>query len=168
MANLTITNSTAIGGGNTQQNCGVAYKTMIVTGNSSATTASFGAGGYRRGQWFDWNIGTNGVPADNFMEFDISRITTASTTTSATPQPLDQADAASLTTTTVNSSTFGTITANSNLFYVGLNQRASYRWIASPGGELVSPATSSAGFQLRTRSGGYTGTATGTIHFEEQ
>src|SRR5882762_6129799 len=122
----------------------------------------------RRIKIYDVLIGTNGTPADNFIEWDISRVTTASTSTTATPQPLDQADAASLTTTTVNSSQFGTITANSNVFYIGVNQRASYRWVAAPGGELVSPATSSAGFQLRVRSGGYTGTATGTIHFEEQ
>ena len=81
---------------------------------------------------------------------------------------VDPADATSVTTTTVNSSSPGTITANSNVFYLGINQRASYRWVAAPGGELVSPATSSAGFQIRTRSGGYTGTATATIHFQEQ
>lgn len=160
MGKYAITNGSSSNAG-TQQATATTYVGALIglTGANSAP---------RRIKIYDVLIGTNGVPADNFMEFDISRITTASTTTSATPQPLDQADAASLTTTTVNSSTFGTITANSNLFYVGLNQRASYRWIASPGGELVSPATSSAGFQLRTRSGGYTGTATGTIHFEEQ
>lgn len=160
MARYSITNGSTSGAG-TQQNMTTTYVGALVglTGANSAP---------RRIKIYDVLIGTNGTPADNFIEWDISRVTTASTSTTATPQPLDQADAASLTTTTVNSSQFGTITANSNVFYIGVNQRASYRWVAAPGGELVSPATSSAGFQLRTRSGGYTGTATGTIHYEEQ
>lgn len=160
MAKYGITNGSTSNAG-TQQPTTTSYVGALIglTGANSAP---------RRIKIYDLLIGTNGTPADNFMEFDISRVTLASTATSATPQPLDQADATSLTTTTVNSSTFGTITANTNLFYVGINQRASYRWVAAPGSELVSPATSSAGFQLRCRSGGYTGTATGTILFEEQ
>lgn len=160
MANYAITNGSTSGGG-TQQPTTTTYVGALIglTGANSAP---------RRIKIYDVLIGTNGTPADNFVEWDISRVTAASTTTSATPQPLDQADATSLTTTTVNSSTFGTITANSNCFYVGVNQRASYRWVAAPGSELVSPATSSAGFQLRARSGAYTGTATGTLLFQEQ
>jgi len=160
MARYSITNGSTSGAG-TQQNMTTTYVGALLGLTGTGATA-------RRIKVYDVLIGTNGTPADNFIEWDISRVTTASTSTTATPQPLDQADAASLTTTTVNSSQFGTITANSNVFYIGVNQRASYRWVAAPGGELVSPATSSAGFQLRTRSGGYTGTATGTIHYEEQ
>ena len=160
MAKYSITNGSTSGAG-TQQNMTTTYVGALLGLTGTGATA-------RRIKVYDVLIGTNGTPADNFIEWDISRVTTASTSTTATPQPLDQADASSLTTTTVNSSQFGTITANSNVFYIGVNQRASYRWVAAPGGELVSPATSSAGFQLRTRSGGYTGTATGTIHYEEQ
>lgn len=160
MAKYAVTNGSTSSGG-TQQAMSTAYVGALIglTGANSAP---------RRIKIYDVLLGTNGTPADNYVEWDISRITAASTATSFTPAPLDQADAASLTTTTVNSSTFGTITTLSNQLYVGVNQRASYRWVAAPGGELVSPATSSAGFQLRARSGGYTGTATGTIHFEEQ
>lgn len=160
MAKYAITNGSTSGAG-TQQATAAAYVGALI-GLTGANAAP------RRNKIYDVLIGTNGTPADNFIEWDISRVTVASTATSATPNPLDLADATSTTTTTVNSSTHGTITANSNQFYVGVNQRASYRWVAAPGGELVAPATSSAGFQLRVRSGGYTGTATGTIHFEEQ
>lgn len=160
MANYVITNGSTTGAG-TQQNLTTTYLSAVI-GLAGAVTAP------RRIKIYDLLIGTNGTPADNFVEWDISRITQSSSTTTATPQPLDLADATSLTTTTVNSSQFGTITANSNVFYVGVNQRASYRWVAAPGSELVSPATSSAGFQLRARSGAYTGTVTGTIYFTEQ
>lgn len=159
MAKYAVTNGSTSGAG-TQQNMTTTYVGSLIgiTGANSAP---------RRIKLYDILIGTNGTPADNFIEWDVSRVTTNSTATSMTPPPLDQADATSLTTAMVNSSTAGTISVP-NLFYVGVNQRASYRWVASPGGELVSPATSSAGFQLRTRSGGYTSTATGTFHFEEQ
>lgn len=160
MAEYAVTNGSSSSGG-TQQNMTTTYVGSLIglTGANSAP---------RRIKVYDVLIGTNGTPADNFIEWDISRVTTNSTATSFTPQPLDPANAAALTTATVNSSTAGTITAVSNVFYVGVNQRASYRWVAAPGSELVSPATSSAGFQLRARSGGYTGTATGTILFQEQ
>jgi len=160
MAKYSITNGSSSNAG-TQQSMTTTYVGSLIglTGANSAP---------RRIKIYDVLLGTDGTPADNYVEWDISRITTNSTATSATPNPLDMADATSLTTTTVNSSTHGTITANSNMFYVGVNQRASYRWVAAPGGELVSPATSSAGFQLRARSGAYTGAATGTFHFEEQ
>ncbi len=159
MAKYSITNGSTSGAG-TQQNMTTTYVGSLIglTGANSAP---------RRIKIYDVLIGTNTTPADNFIEWDISRITTNSTATSVVSPALDPADAASLTTAMLNSSTQGTISVP-NLFYVGINQRASYRWVAAPGGELVSPATSSAGFQLRARSGGYTGTATGTVHFEEQ
>jgi hypothetical protein len=160
MANYSVTNGSTTGGG-TQQNMTTTYVGAVI-GLTCPSAAP------RRFKIYDVLIGTNGTPADNFIEWDISRVTASSTTTVVTPMPLDQADAASLTVATVNSSTHGTITGNSNVFYVGVNQRASYRWVAAPGGELVAPATSSNGFQLRTRSGGYTGTATGTLHYQDQ
>lgn len=160
MAKYAITNGSTSGGG-TQQATTTTYVGAILGLSSSTSTP-------RRFKIYDVLIGTNGTPVDAFCEWDISRITASSTTTVLAAQPLDSADAAALTVATVNSSTFGTITTGSNVFYIGVNSRASYRWVASPGGELVAPATSSNGFQLRIRSGSYTGTATGTIEFEEQ
>jgi hypothetical protein len=160
MANYAITNGSTTSGG-TQQPTTAAYTGAIIGIAANGTTP-------RREKIYDLLIGTNGTPADNFVEWDISRITLSSTTTVLAPTPLDSADAAATATVTVNSSTFGTITIASNVFYIGVNQRASYRWVAAPGSELVAPATSSAGFQLRQRSTGYTGTATGTILFNEQ
>ena len=160
MANYAITNGSTSNAGS-QQATASAY-TQAVLGVTGANSAP------RRVKWYDLLIGTNGTPADNFIEWTVDKVTLASTATTATPQPLDAADAAAVSTVTVNSSQFGTITANSEVFYVGVNQRASYRWVAAPGSELVAPATSSAGFQLRARSAGYTGTVTGTLLFQEQ
>ena len=158
MPNYTATNGSTASAG-TQQATGTAYAGAIVGLNSSTSTP-------RRSKVYDLLVGTNGTPADNFMEWDVSRVTTSSTATVITPQPLDSADAASTLVVTANSSSAGTISLQ-NLWYVGVNQRASYRWVAAPGSELVAPATSSAGLQLRTRSGGYTGTVTGSWMWNE-
>lgn len=159
MANFVATNGSSASAG-TQQNLTTTYVGAILGLNSSTTTL-------KRGKVYDLLIGTNGTPADNAVEWDISRVTTASTATVITPQPLDMADSAALSVCTANSSTMGTISLQ-NLFYAGINQRASYRWVAAPGSELVWPATSSAGMQLRARSPGYTSTVTGSWYWQEQ
>lgn len=163
MSNYTLTNGSTTGGG-TQQATTTTYVSPILVSGAPTTTP-------RRGKIYDLLIGTNGTPADNFIEWDISRCTTVSTAVAAgtlvAAQPLDQADAIAVSVCTVNSTGSATI-AVPNLFYVAVNQRASYRWVAAPGSELVWPATSSNGFCLRGRSGGYTGTLSGTWMFDEQ
>jgi hypothetical protein len=104
------------------------------------------------------------------MEWDISRFSATAilTATAVTPNPLDVADSAMLGVSTANAVTENTYIANSSVFYVGVNQRASYRWVAAPGSELVYPATALAGLGGRTRSGGYTSTATMQFYTQEQ
>ncbi len=82
---------------------------------------------------------------------------------------LDGADSLSALAVVTNSSieTGFTYTATNYPWYVGVNQRASYRWVAAPGSEIVSPATSSAGVGLRVRSPAYTGGSTGTVMWSE-
>lgn len=143
----------------TQQPLAAGYKTLLALTAATATLKRF--------KIYDLLIGTNGTPADNYIEWDVSRQTAAGTSTATTPNALDSADAAAGTVGSSNFTAEGTITAASSVFYVGVNQRASYRWVAAPGSELVAPATNLAGFALRARSGGYTGNATGTILFQE-
>ncbi len=170
MANYSVQNSSNIAA---QQSLAATYKTIV------ALMASTGATGpgfqVRRGKLYDLAIGTNGTAADNAMEWDIARVTAGSTFTyagivsSIGQQQLDPADANMASFAVVNSTAENfTVTANSNLFYLGMNQRASYRWVANPGSELVWPATSSAGLVLRARSAAYTGTVTGNVWFQEQ
>jgi hypothetical protein len=152
MAKYAITGSQATVSGS--------YKTVL---DVFATT-----GALRRGKVYDVLIGTNGTPADNYLQWDISRMTADGTGTAVTPQALDPADVAALATAKNNYSAEPTITAGSSLFNVGVNQRASYRWVAAPGSELLFPATANNGLALRALSGGYTGSATGDVMYEEQ
>lgn len=149
MANYAVNNQL----GGTQQNMSSSYKTIILTTASNATQL-------RRGQVYDVLIGTDGTPADNALSFDISRQTAAGTATSVTPNALNPADAAMLGVAAANATVEGTITANSSVFFLGINQRASYRWVANPGSELVYPATNANGFALRAKSASYTSTVT--------
>lgn len=152
--------------GGTQVAISTAYKTLVNAYSSSTTSA-------RRGKIFDVLVGTNGTPADNYMEWDISRFSATAilTATAVTPNPLDPADAAFLGVSAANATTENTYVNNgtgASVFYVGVNQRASYRWVAAPGSELVYAATNLVGLGLRAKSGGYTGTATGQLFVEEQ
>jgi hypothetical protein len=147
--------------GGSQQAVSTSYKTLV---SMFATTGTL-----RRGKMYDILIGTNGTPADNFLEWDVSRMTADGTGSAITPNALDPADGAAAGTAKANYTVEpATITANSSVFYVGVNQRASYRWVAAPGSELVYPATANNGLVGRARSGSYTGTATMKCLVEEQ
>lgn len=156
MANYSVNNSL----GGTAQNLSSSYKSIITTTSSSATQA-------RRGQIYDVMIGTDGTPADNAVVWDISRQTAAGTITSVTAVALNPADAPFLGLAAANATIEGTITATSSVFNIGVNQRASYRWVAAPGSELVYPATTANGFALRCKSASYTSTVTGEWYVTE-
>ena len=61
-----------------------------ITGTQSTVSGSYKSvlsiaatsGSLRRGKVYDLLIGTNGTPADNYLQWDISRMTAAGTATS--------------------------------------------------------------------------------------
>ena len=158
MAKFTFNNEMA----GTQQAISTSYKTL---GSVTALTATL-----CRGRVFELMFGTAGTPADNSYVFDMSRQTAAGTATAATEVPLDPADGSptiSRSDCFVNYTGEGTITAASSVFMLPINQRASYRWIASPGGELYWPATNVAGFAFRAKSAAGTAIAGMTMYYED-
>lgn len=185
MTNFSINNSTVAGFGGTQQAMTTTYKTITLLGVGNTTVTSGAPSGGapspynpRRGKVYDLLVGTNGTPADNFCTWDLSRASAlGSTTTSgfagalssvSSNYSLDPADGLIQAYSVVNSSVETNLVYTNSVWSVGVNQRASYRWVAAPGSEFVYPATSSAGFGCRMLSGGYTGTATVTVLFQEQ
>lgn len=157
MARYAVQNSLA----GTEQNMTTAFKTLIAT---------FCSGTPRRGKLYDVAWGVNGTPVDSAIEIDVSRMTVDGTATAATPLPLDPADAAALTTSKVNYTSEPTVTATSALLDLPSNVRASYRWVAFPGGELVWPATAANGLVIRAKNppASYTSTVGAMAFFEEQ
>lgn len=138
--------------------------TTTLAGTSVAPTL-------RRTKWYDILVGTNATPADAFLVFNVSRLTaTSANATIGVANPLDPADGASV---TVVGGTYtagcSAITSSSTLWQVPINQRASYRWVAAPGSELVTPATASNGLALIAYgSSGAGPSCMGTVYWQEQ
>lgn len=121
----------------------------------------------RRGKIYDFVFGAEGTPADGVYQIIIQRCTAEGTNTDVVPKPLDPADAATEADAGENHTIEPTYTAAEVMLAISLNQRATFRWVAAPGGELVYPATASNGFGIQTPTCA-TVAVTATWHFEEQ
>jgi len=144
----------------TQQALSTAYKTLLALTAATATLTS--------AEVFEFGVGTDGTPAENVVQYDISRQTAAGTSTAVTPVALNSAKGAARTVGSANFTAEGTITATSSVWAMPLNQRASFRWIARGDDDrLIIPATNLAGFALRAKSPAYTGTAVGEMKHSE-
>lgn len=117
---------------------------------------------------YDLLLGSDATPADNAAEYVLQRTTTAGTFgTSFTPVALDPGDPAATATSGFAHSGEPTYTANALLLDFATNQRATFRWIAAPAGEIVLPAAANGvGLQVITVGGSAVNTVVG-IHYEE-
>jgi hypothetical protein len=118
---------------------------------------------------YDLLLGSDATPADLAGEFVLNRTTTVGVGGSAlTEVPLDPLTAAAG--TICHGGTWGTDpvdTANTELLMIALNQRATFRWVASPGGELIAKALAENGLFLRCVGHGGTPNMNATIHWME-
>ena len=119
----------------------------------------------RRVKLYDMILGSEATPADNAFLYTVGRTTAAGTGSSVTPSPLDLADAISVALAKEALTTNGT--AGVNLMAIPLNQRATFRWVAAPGGELIIPNTTVAGIDVNTPTAGGLVAISGTFHFQE-
>jgi hypothetical protein len=135
------------------------YKTV---GNVISTTAI-------RPKVYDFSIGTEATPADNYSVWAASRSTQAGagTTTAVTPQALDPGDPASTATAANNYTAEPTVVSGTPIWGpVPMNQRATYRWVSAPNGELVLPAAAN-GLVFQVKSAAYTGQNDVALNYEE-
>jgi len=116
---------------------------------------------------FDIMVSAGGTVADQMLTSTVMRFTAAPTVTAVTPQALDSATVAAVATAGENASAEGTYTAGSELLDIDWFMRATVRWVASPGSELLAPATAANGIGIRVKSAGYTGTSKAQIHYLE-
>jgi len=162
MALYAVSNTNA----GTPQALTTTYKTLL------SITAATGATTLRRGWMYEFEIGATAVPnsTDCAIQWDVSVQTAAGTSTSTTPNPLDigGGDAAALLTYAVNYTAEGTVTAGSSLFNIGLNQRASQRWIArDEKSAIIIPAVNLKGVACRALSTNFTGTGAWQAYVSE-
>lgn len=104
----------------------------------------------RRGKLFEMNLSSEAPPADNPFRWQLQRFTAAGTSTAVVPQPLDPADATTEMDAGENHTVEPTYVSAQIMFDLGLNQRATFRWVAAPGKEIVFPATASNGLGMLT------------------
>ena len=91
-------------------------------------------------------FGNVGTPADHLSVWVAQRTTAPGTAGSAvTPTLLDLADRAAQAVVGENHSSEPTYTSAQEVMEVPLNHRASWRWVAAPNSEIVTPATNNAG-----------------------
>lgn len=126
-----------------------------------------GRGAAKRHGWFYLTIGSAATPADQASELQVNRVTALGTSTSVTPGPLDEAEAAAVTTAGENHSAEPTKTAGSVLLRILHNSRAAKDWYSKDGRELWAPDTAANGLVLLFTVATGTQLYGCTVHFEE-
>lgn len=108
---------------------------------SDATTA-------HRTKTYELICADEGTPADNVLLWTLQRCTAEGTATGVTPTNVDPGDRAAQANVGENHTVEPTYTSNEELLEFALNTRATFRWVAAPGGELVCPATANNGWGM--------------------
>lgn len=121
----------------------------------------------RRSKLYEIICGCEAAPDDKAFKWTVTRTTAAGTSTPVTLFSLDAADAACLSDVGENHSVEPTYTGAEGLS-IPLNQRATFRWVAKEGGEIIIPATANAGLGIRTPTAGAASAITATIFFQEE
>lgn len=137
------------------------------TNTASTTVLAIDGTTTSRGAVYDLLLGSDATPADNAAQWNLKRFSVNGTGTAVVPAALDVADGIARLQGTENHTTEPTYTTTA-LMEWGQNQRATFRWVAAPGGELIIPATSDAGIGLVSQViGGSAVNMNATIHFWE-
>lgn len=121
-----------------------------------------------RGEIYDLLFGHGGTAGDNVIKWEIGRVTTTlSTGTTVAPVNLDDGGVAALSAVDDDITVMAGEVAASQMLEVVLNQRATFRWVAAPGGEIRNVALATTAVLCLPSSAGYTGEANSTLHWKE-
>jgi hypothetical protein len=138
---------------------------------SLAYATSTNGSALRRGRVYELLMGAASAPAatDTPIAYDLSRITTSTSGgTSYAPQCTDPAELQTPSALGYITASGATVTANSTVFDVVLNQRNSQRWTAAQESQmLIWPATSGNGFAFRALSPAYAASVKTGLYFQE-
>ncbi len=119
---------------------------QTITTTPGATALSYAGVTTTRARCYDFTVGSDGTPADVALNYTCIRFTASGTGTPITPEALDSEAPAALITVEDNNTAEPTYVVAEILWQIAANQRATYRWVAAPDGELVVPAAADAGF----------------------
>jgi len=119
---------------------------QTITTTPGATALSLAGVTTTRAKCYDFTVGSNDTPADVALEYTVIRFSASGTGTAVVPEALDSDAPASLLTVEQNHTIEPTYVTAEILWHIAANQRATYRWVAAPDGELMVPASADAGF----------------------
>jgi hypothetical protein len=121
----------------------------------------------RRFQVYDVLMGSEATPGDFAFLWTLNKRTgTATGGTAPSVLTLDEGDAIA-STLVANQAPTANGAGSGVKLSVPLNQRATFRWVAAPGSELVSPATASNGYSIATPTAGALVAVTATFLVNE-
>lgn len=121
-----------------------------------------------RPRLYDLIIGSDATPADNCAQYDIQRTTTVGSGGSAgTPVALDPGDPAALGAFRIADTAEPVYTASTVMLSIAVNQRATFRWVAAPMGEIVLPAAANGVGVRSVTVGGSAVNVNVTLNYEE-
>ena len=123
--------------------------TLAAAADTALTVAS-NAAIVSRNYIYEYIVGDEGTPADNVVLYTVQRCTALGTNTLVTASKLDEADKVAGALCGENHTVEPTYTAAEELAEFALNTRATFRWVAAPGGELVSEAVAASGIGWAT------------------
>ena len=119
---------------------------QTITTTPGATALSLNGVTTTRAKVYDFTVGSDGTPADVALNYTCIRFSASGTGSVVVPEALDSDAPASLLTVEQNHTIEPTYVTAEILWQIAANQRATYRWVAAPDGELMVPATADAGF----------------------
>ena len=144
---------------------------QATTTSSNKTATSIASIAGLRPAIYEFTIGADGAPnaTDCSIVFTFQLWTTsAGTSTAFTPFPLDVGYQAAKSSCGINHTAEPTYTAAATLWGpMGINQRATYRWVAAPGSQLVLVGTATTGAGMQCKSTNYAGQTDVVIYTQE-
>lgn len=146
----------------------VTAQDVVTSGYLTAGAIYQPASPLTRAEIYDLLFSAPDAPADQVLNFRLRRNTTAPTLTAVVPAALEggAAPAAQLL-AGENATAEPTYTAATELLQFDLNQRATFRWVASPMGAFKIPGTANNGIGCEVKSPAYTGNVSITEHYLE-
>ncbi len=118
---------------------------QTVTTTPGATAVSLNGVTTTRAKVYDFTVGSDGTPADVALNYTAIRFSASGSGTAFTPEPLDSDAPVALLGAETNHTAEPTYVTTDILWQIAANQRATYRWVAAPDGELMIPAAADAG-----------------------
>ena len=115
-------------------------QTLTTTATTALTVGSNATTG-QRNKFREFWMGNVGTPADLASIQVVRRCTALGTGTLVTATEIDPADRAAQAAAAENHTVEPTYTSAKELLEIPLNHRGTYRWVAAPGMEIITPAT---------------------------